>query len=278
MLASHLFHLCTLTSQIDNTIDPNDYTQIKDRNNKIHNLHKQDLKQGKILVRQTDNKRTNLTNIRHLLENMTITDLGKYNIGLGAATTRTTQQKNKAKLLTQQIIKKIKTNIIVVDGSIHGNKQKKMGGYGGIIISKNRNNKKTFSGRAKTGDPQQAELAGINEAITQIQLHEAHKKNPEHYTILCDCKNAVNYVKEIYTPPLKYTSTIQAIQEKKLDMQNIKINIDIQWIPGHTDNEWNDEADTLAKAAAKSWKNQPHRLGGLPREVLSVLPLSGGTD
>ena len=48
---------------------------------------------------------------------------------------------------------------------------------------------------------------------------------------------------------------MQNINELIYNIENKDIKLDFYWIPGHTDNKWNDEVDRLAKEAAASWSN-----------------------
>ena len=111
--------------------------------------------------------------------------------------------------------------------------------------------------------------------LKNLSLYPEKHKNS--YTILCDCKNAINYIKEIYKPPLKYTPTINKIQGTRIQLQNKNITTQLLWIPGHTNNKWNDLGDSLAKKAAKSWLSYPNHISGLACDVLSVQP-PGVTD
>ena len=103
--------------------------------------------------------------------------------------------------------------------------------------------------KINTNDPQLTELHGIYQALQQIQtIHET--SNTKEITILCDCKNAVKYINNYYTPPKRYASIYQKIKEIKTKLDQI-CKIQIDWIPGHTDNKWNDEADRIAKIATQ---------------------------
>ena len=73
----------------------------------------------------------------------------------------------------------------------------------------------------------------------------------KEYSILCDCKNVVHYVQGNYQLPEKYAEDVYRIQQKITQLGYEGIQVDVHWIPGHTDHKWNDLADTLAKEAAK---------------------------
>ena len=66
-------------------------------------------------------------------------------------------------------------------------------------------------------------------------------------TILCDCKNAVNYVLNNYNPPMKYGKILQSINELIYSIKNKQIEVKFHWIPGHTDNKWNDIAENKGR-------------------------------
>ena len=125
-------------------------------------------------------------------------------------------------------------------------------------------------GTTNTNDPQKAELEGIKRT-TEMILHLGKYSQYNRFTILCDCLNAVNYIKGKYATPHKYHQVCQTILENIHQIKNNHIDINIEWIPGHTDNKWNDRADALAKYAAYTWvRAQPpiHRSLGhwLPRQ------------
>ena len=220
-----------------------------------------------MVVRTTNHRgQITFTNIRHLMENMTLPELHHYEIGLGSATTRTVAQKKLANEYTNRLIEKAEANIIFVDGSIQSgkdNRQTKYGGYGGVLVDKETGITKTqFCDPVKTSDPQEAELHGIHAAIQLA--NKLYKEQRGYTTILCDCKNAVNYVNNKYQVPWKYSSVYQVIKEELI--YNKGEHIKIRWIPGHTNNAYNDKADTLAKIATTLHKNPPvnRSLDGFP--------------
>ena len=107
----------------------------------------------------------------------------------------------------------------------------------------------TFKGIVNTNDSQLAELHGIQAALQQTtEMYQ--NMNIHNFTILCDCKNATKYVNNKYTTPPKYANICQKIEELRKEMRQ-RYRVDIKWIPGHTNNKWNDEADRLAKEATK---------------------------
>ena len=65
----------------------------------------------------------------------------------------------------------------------------------------------------------------------------------------------------------------QEILELLHQLRNNDIDIKITWIPGHTDNPWNDKADALANTAALRWTKRPppvHRaLAGLQLRIFT---------
>ena len=255
MLISHLLLLINITQ---NKIKPiQSITYLTEYNKQIAT---EDMQQGKLIVRMQQKDGTiYYENIRHLIESMTLPELEHYNIGLGAANNRTTKQKKLAQKYTNITIAKAHNTIIVVDGSINTKDnpmteeeqkrtQKGYGGCGGIIINKYTNDTiHTFTKKVDTNDPQLAELHGIYTALQKsLQMHKTHFITK--FTILCDCKNAVKYINNKYAPPRKYSTIYQKIQELKRQIKQ-SYEINIKWIPGHTDNKWNDRADSLAKKA-----------------------------
>ena len=246
MFHSHLYLLSNSKAIAKEANKIEDYTHINEDNTNLW-IHTQDLKRGKIIVRNRTPTGIKLINIRHKILNLEITKLENYNIGLGAASTRTAQQKIMAQKYTDKIIAQIKTNAIVTDGSIHQKEEK--GGIGIVHFSPEK--KIMFNQyhlRIDTDDAQVAELAGL---LRSVQICEEIQ---EDITILCDCKTAINYIKHTFTPPFKYANLVQQIQETLWKIRNkSKQKINLVWIPGHTDNTWNDAADALAKKAANNW-------------------------
>ena len=218
-------------------------------------LYKEDLARGKIIVRaRNTNNELEYINIRKWIDSLELPQLHQYNIGLGSASTRTEKQKQMAQQYTQtnKMIREAPTNIIFVDGSIHprSNYLNKKGGFGGILINKKKNQITTqFYEKTKTNDPQEAELHGLYAAI-QLASQQIQNKT----TIFCDCKNAINYINGTYRVPNKYGKIYQAIKEVLVPT---KQTIMLQWIPGHTNNKWNDKADELAKLATTLWQKPP---------------------
>ena len=157
--------------------------------------------------------------------------------------------------------------LILPDGSIYtgpDDKPTNFGGYGGILVDKETGRiLRRFYEPVHTNDPQKAELHGL---YASIQLaNELYKQNTQtQITILCDCKNAVKYVNNKYAIPRKYSKIYQYIREE-LTVNN-NAHATIKWIPGHTNNPWNEEADELAKLATQLHKNSPVKrsLDGTP--------------
>ena len=223
----------------------------------------QDLQAGKIICRiKISNKHQNtgeasmiLLNIRSWMIETAPMHLSNYNIGLGAAGTRTQYQKMRAQEYTQKVISDCKKDgdIIYVDGSIHSRAtQAHQFGGAGIIRLDNRNKSQSaFMGQVETKDAQQAELSAIEHALRLLRDGEIKTRGTEH--ILCDCKNAVNYVQESFHAPWKYIKTLQRIKELMLELESAKIKVSIHWIPGHVDTIGNELADAAAKSAAALW-------------------------
>ena len=111
-------------------------------------------------------------------------------------------------------------------------------------------------GKIDTKDPQRAELEGVKIALDYIKNKHPIITNNNNYTILCDYKNVVNYINKKYNVPKQYAEKIQQVTETLHLLKHKDLNIQIKWIPGHTDNPWNDRADELAKAGAQLWLEQ----------------------
>ncbi len=123
-----------------------------------------------IIVRTLHNNQITYTNIRHLINNMTIPDLEKYNIGLGAASSRTQKQKQKAQQYTNKIFNSIKTAFVTTDASIH--KKNKKGGIG--ILAVDKLNKEIYENnwQIETEDAQYAEIYGIKKTLDLIEINK----------------------------------------------------------------------------------------------------------
>ena len=220
-----------------------------------------DLKQGKIVARIiTEEGYISIRNIREYIESLEISQLEKYDIGLGSASTRTAKQKELAERYIHKLIEIAGDRIIFPDGSIKpgpNNKPSNEGGFGGVAYNKMKQGAThNFYEPIHTNDPQMAELYGI---YASIQLaNKLYADNPyQTITILCDCKNAVRYVTRQYTIPSKYSRIYQHINELLTDNHQ---HISIKWITGvtgHTSNPWNNEADRLAKLATTLHKQPP---------------------
>eukprot|EP01083_Nonionella_stella_P229735 812806_1 len=111
ILQSH-FHLLCHMIRDGPAIAPNlgDYEYIFDgENHRASHLNKTDLREGHIVCRMV-NPITNtiqIKNIRDLIESMSLPNIEKYNVGLGAATTRTMKQKRMAQLYTDKVLNRL---------------------------------------------------------------------------------------------------------------------------------------------------------------------------
>ena len=279
MLVAHIFLLInTYTNCI--TI-PKEWITLPNNST----IAKEDLQQGKIVVRtMVINDKMGYINIREYIETMTLPQLEYYNIGLGTAATRTSKQKKLARKYIEKILDTSADNLIIVDGAINTKdnpkptKQQKIeksgyGGYGGIHISQSTNKiHHYFYNKINTNDAQETELNGIN---TALQL--AEQITATEITMLCDCKNAVEYSNNRCRIPYKYAAIIQQIYNKEAALNRKGKPITIKWIPGHTDYEGNDIADLIAKKATKLWVN-PETQVSISFDILpSLRALDGST-
>lgn len=254
ILNSHLYLLSIMENKKINENDIiHNYEEIINRKtNTKQLLNKTDLKKGNIIVREYKDEKIIFTNIRDLIESLSLEEMYIYNIGLGAASSRTEKQKQKAQKYTDETFKKIKDKGLISinsDASINNKIQK--AGWGLIVVDKEQEKIiKTKTGRIDTNDAQKAEMGGILNSLKTIQ--EINTENEECIAIICDCKNAINYITGNNKFPEKYTIIIQSIQEQIYKINDIGIRLEWYWIPGHTDNQWNDKVDSLAKEAAHS--------------------------
>ncbi len=252
-------HFLLLNKMLNNqTINDEDNYTIINYENKNYKLNSTDLKKGMIVVRENYNNKTHYMNIRKLIESFSINDLQKYNVGLGAASSRTDKQKKMAQNYTDEVLKRIKSTWITSDASINNNTEK--GGYGLIAINKNNEIIYKEKDTLNTNDAQLGELTGIYNSLLIVKNKKIKIEN--EIAFVCDCKNAIKIITNYLNCPLKYKIIIQEINECLYYINNImKIKTYFHWIPGHTDNKYNDIVDKLAKEAANSWvdpaKNTP---------------------
>ena len=260
MLMSHLHLLIMMTNGIN---PPNETIEIC-HNEKTLRLAKADIEAGKMTARKIDtNNNIIMINMRNIIEDCPIKELQSYNLGFGSAGTRTNKQKKLANIYTSQIINAIKGTFIVTDGSIN-NQGPHNGGCGATIVNTCSNKEiATICMQIETNDSQEAELHGILHSLNFIATNNNEENN--NYTILCDCLNAVNFTNRHKKIPHKYAETIQKIEETKQTLREKNITPDIIWIPGHTDNKWNDRADELAKKAANMW---PKSIEKIPKPTV----------
>ena len=223
------------------------------------NIHiaTEDLKNGKIICRikiqrpqqSVEESDITLINIRKWMISTAPHLLSNYAIGLGAAGTRTSYQKHRAKQYGKQVIKACQDGgITYVDGSIY----KLQKGGSGIVRIGNITTKPiaAYMCSVQTADAQQAELTAIEKALDLMTQNTIQPQTKEY--ILCDCRNAVNYIQESFATPHKYRKTIQRIKELQWKLAKLEIITSVHWIPGHVDIRGNEYADLVAKEAAKS--------------------------
>ena len=265
MLTAHLLLLIqTAKKNIPTTND--NFTEVKE----MH-IYTDDLEKGKIVARTKAHIGAPIRyrNIRDTIDSLSIPQLIQYNVGMGSATSRTKNQKIVADMYTKRIIQAAYDFIIFTDGSIDTKNDKRPkeiqkaskeghGGYGGVMINKQTDQiHKQYCDKINTNDPQLTELHAINTALKILPKLPQEIHNNQ-ISILSDCKNAVNYIRGDYQTPYKYKDIYQEIQERLAEL-TIEIKIHIDWIPGHTNNKWNDKADELAKAATQLWLALPDR-------------------
>ena len=165
-MIAHLYLVINIFS--NNINKPNQWIQLTNG----LNIAKEDIEQGKIIVRSNENNTIQYTNIRKNIENLSIPQAYHYNIGLGAANNRTNTQIIMAKKYTQYILNHSANHIILVDASINTKddertaKQQKIEktgyeGYGGIHLTKSNNKIQGYA--------QECELQGIATAVDMAQ-------------------------------------------------------------------------------------------------------------
>ena len=262
ILRSHLALLINIHQ--NTTIWPDNITTIIDEDDNEFHIAAEDLEAGRIVVRTIQDNQIIYSNIRYLIDSLSIPDLKRYKIGLGSASTRTVMQKRLANLYAAEVVRSAAKNKIYTDGSVNTKdnpmsiqEQKRTGtgygGYGGVMTTNDPEEPVTYYlNKVDTNDSQMAELKSMLDS-TILAKHHHQQTNDKEYSILCDCRNAVNYVNRIYTIPTKYSNICQEIMENLQELRNDEIYMEVDWMPGHTENQWNDIADTLAKQGALCW-------------------------
>ena len=254
MLNAHLILLINSTdmSEIE--------YEVGDKDNRITQgiaVATEDLQNSKIVVRaQKPDGTITYQNIRSIVNTFSTPQMEQYNVGIGAAGTRTNTQKQKAYQYIKNTTKRDKGHKIAVDGSCCYTKGKKAnhGGWGAVNFSDHPNLElatihQEIQGTAPTGDPQKAEISGILRVLEAI-----NRSTPtnEVFHIYCDCKNAVKSVNNPCGYKRTYADELQIIEEFKHKLKKSKNEINIKWLPGHTGWHPNEEADRLAKEAART--------------------------
>ena len=187
-----------------------------------------------------------MLNIRAILDKHTFKEIENYNIGIGAASSRTTAQKQLANKYTNIKLKELHDTLaIATDGSILDKKQKR-GGYGGVIF-KNNNTLYQFHGALQTDDSTTAELTAIHKALTLL-----HNKNVKSQKIIIhsDSKAAIKMIKGLTKPSWKNKDIVHGINTYMYKLRRKHFIVQLYWIPGHVDNKWNTQADKLANQGA----------------------------
>ena len=286
ILYSHLVQLKLLEEEIRK---PDKWEEIR----KGKRVAREDIKKGRIICRtQEEGGEMIQENIREELDLITTKYATAYNLSFGAASSRSALNKIRAGEYTKRIIDTAKGRIVYVDGSIHtieeeGGKKERGGNpegkrqCGGYGIQIGQEGKDWIMGQVETDDAQRAEMTGVGQAIEELIERSKRKKEGEggqnreeiqedettarigeeepnkdttsYYTILCDCKNVVNYINGVNKTGFKYAPQIQRIKARRKKLYRQGIVAEIKWIPGHCDIRGNDKVDALAKMAARKW-------------------------
>ncbi|MCP5016401.1 MAG: hypothetical protein GY938_14225, partial [Ketobacter sp.] len=154
-------------------------------------LNKVDLTNGKVIVKELTSNGARFLNIRDFIDSLSIDELIKYDIGLGAASSRTKKQKLLAQIYTNKILERIKTPFITSDASISDTTKK--GGFGIIAVNKQKTDIiYSYKQKIDTDDAQKGELAGVESSLNLINQNIF--PNEKRIAILCDCKNVIKYI------------------------------------------------------------------------------------
>lgn len=144
----------------------------------------------------------------------------------------------------------MKSVIVYTDGACSGNPGP--GGWGAILRYGDR--KKEMSGGAAETTNNRMELTGVIEALSAL-------KEPCHVSLYTDSQYIANAINEGWlkswiahnwkrkTGPVKNADLWQEV------VRLFKVhNVEIHWVKGHSENEYNNRCDELAVAESRKFK------------------------
>ena len=141
----------------------------------------------------------------------------------------------------------IKNVTIYTDGACSGNPG--VGGYGAILLCMKNNkeiHRKEIAGSEEQTTNNRMELTAVIKALQKLK----YKCNVEIYT---DSRYVANSINNKWFDNWKNNNwnkkggLANADLWKELDIMLDKHNVEFHWVKGHTDNEYNNRCDELAK-------------------------------
>ncbi|CAG2201657.1 unnamed protein product [Mytilus edulis] len=176
----------------------------------------------------------------------------EYWTTLGSSKTRTSEQAIEGQRLIKQQLEELPPNTTVAftDGSCMGNP----GPCGaGAIIYNNEEEETIQYPVSNRGSILLAELVAIKLVLEKIDNY--NYRNVKQLNIYSDSQSAIGII-TLNWKSENYHKTIQEIKNRKIKLEQKGFSINIIWTPGHSDIEGNEQADRLAKAAAKEADNR----------------------
>ncbi|VDI14053.1 Hypothetical predicted protein [Mytilus galloprovincialis] len=176
----------------------------------------------------------------------------EYWTTLGSSKTRTSEQAIEGQRLIKQQLEELPPNTTVAftDGSCMGNP----GPCGaGAIIYNNEEEETIQYPVSNRGSILLAELVAIKLVLEKIDNY--NYRNVKQLNLYSDSQSAIGII-TLNWKAENYHKTIQEIKNRKKKLEQKGFIINIIWTPGHSDIEGNEQADRLAKAAAKEADNR----------------------
>ena len=169
---------------------------------------------------------------------------------IGNSKNRTKEQVQAAKVQFSTFMENIEENTLLVftDGSVLGESCFGEGGCGIVLYTKAEGVLKGVSKKVgRMVDNVACEVEGI---LYALEIVSQDRKGGEKVHVLTDCKSAIDILvgqREVR----KNIKELQRLWNVINKLEELKVELDIIWIPGHADIELNDEADRLAKLGSK---------------------------
>ncbi len=169
--------------------------------------------------------------------------------GLGNSKSRSSEQSEKAKQLAEQYLAKTGRDIVIfTDGSATGNPGPC--GAGASIYWNGLSSSSVHYTRpvSKLSSSYHGEIQAIDLALETVVSRTPIITNKKVH-ILTDCQSAL-YSVTSNSAPSNFSPVVRSITTFVTVLHQRNVSVHITWIAGHVDLHGNEEADSLAKAAA----------------------------